>query len=137
MARTVPLSDHTHPRDPVTRCSVCDWNEARIVALEAALREIAEMDQPDPLYSAVRIAERALAQEARSEWARAPGSRDVKPARLPSNPLYDPIYKARTLGIDPTLPTLCVYCVADLGVDDSERARQHRCDASNHEGNQS
>src|SRR3990167_8587450 len=72
MARTVPLSDHTHPRDPVTRCSVCDWNEARIVALEAALREIAEMDQPDPLYSAVRIAERALAQEARSEWARAP-----------------------------------------------------------------
>ena len=44
------------------------------------------------------------------------GARDVIPASLPANPMYDPVWKAETNGRDPTLPVICLYCAAQLGI---------------------
>ncbi len=42
--------------------------------------------------------------------------RDVIPSSLPPNGLYDPVWRMETDGRDRTLPVLCTYCGAALGV---------------------
>lgn len=65
------------------------------------------------------------------------GGREVQPATLPANPLWDPHWKGLTLGRDPSLPTLCA-CGANLGIHNRTSmdapipaaVRNHRCGES-------